>query len=194
MAVQEEPFSAEADWDKIYVGGEWYKPDGSDSIDVYNPSTQEVIAQVPACSEEDVKDAFDAAEEAQKEWGARPHEERQEILSDAQSQLMSRMGEIQQLLAAESGSSMAKQMGEFNYAREIMAWMADFDDVETEHESEFDGKSNRVVREPVGVISTVCPWNFPLYMAMRAIAPALVMGNSVVLKPSTETPSREVSQ
>ena len=188
MSVQEEPFSEEANWDQIYVGGEWYKPDGSGSIEVQNPSTQEVIAQVPACDEGDVKDAFDAAEEAQKEWAKRPHEERREMLSEAQSVLMSNMGEIQGLLASEAGSAMAKQMGEFNYAREIMAWMADFDEVETEHESGFDGKKNRVVREPVGVVSTVCPWNFPLYMAMRALAPALLMGNSVVLKPSTETP------
>jgi len=188
MSIQEEQYSTDADWDRIYVGGEWYKPEGSGSMEVRDPSEQEVFAEVPACDEDDVQDAFDAAEEAQEDWASRPHDERQELLGEVKSQMMSRMSEMKELLAVEAGSTMPKQMGEFNYSRNIVDWMEDFDELETEHGSGFDGKSNRVVREPVGIVSTVTPWNFPFYMAMRALAPALVMGNSVVLKPSTETP------
>ena len=187
MSIQEEQYSTDADWNRIYVGGEWYTPDGG-SINVQDPSKQEVFAEVPACDEEDVQDAFDAAEEAQEEWGARSHEERRGFLSDLQDTMMSRMGEIKTLLQVEAGSAMAKQMGEFNFSRNIVDWMAEFDEVEREYDSDINGKENRVVREPVGVVSTVCPWNFPFYMAMRAVAPAVLMGNSVVLKPSTETP------
>ncbi|MDY6779423.1 MAG: aldehyde dehydrogenase family protein [Halobacteria archaeon] len=185
---QTERFSTDADWNAVYIDGEWYKPEGSESIKVSDPMTQEVFAEVPACDEGDVTDAFNAAEEAQEDWGARPVEERQEILTAAKNEMMSRMPDVKELLAVEAGSTVPKQMGEVNFSRGIMDWMADFDDFETEHESTFEGKTNRVVREPVGVVATVCPWNFPLYMAMRAVAPALVAGNSVVLKPSTETP------
>ncbi|MFP4632355.1 MAG: aldehyde dehydrogenase family protein [Halobacteriales archaeon] len=188
MAVQEHDYSPEADWNQVYVGGEWLTPDDAGSIDVQEPYTQEVFAEVPACTPEDVERAFDAAEEAQEDWGSRPHEERQQLLEDVGSQMMTRMSEFKELLAVEAGSAVPKQMGEFNYCRGIVDWMAEFDDVESEHESNFDAKTNRVVREPVGVVATVTPWNFPFYMAMRALAPAVLMGNSVVLKPSTETP------
>ncbi len=188
MSQQQEQFSPEADWNQVYVDGEWRTPEGADTIDVMNPHTQEVFAEVPACTEDTVEEAFDAAEEAQTEWASWSVEERSELLSEAQSTMMSRMSEVKELLAVEAGSSVAKQMGEFNFSRNIMDWMSDFTEFERSYDSSFEGKSNRVVREPVGVVSTVTPWNFPFYMAMRAIAPALITGNSVVLKPSTETP------
>ncbi|MDY7082570.1 MAG: aldehyde dehydrogenase family protein, partial [Halobacteria archaeon] len=189
MSVQE--VSEDADWNVFYIDGEWVTPDDRDTIDVENPATREKFAEVPAGQPEDVDRAYEAAEEAQKEWAEWSYEERAEELQKVIDALQSKQMDISNLLAIESGSATPKAMAEIQTTR------ADFEEVSTldedphrrrEYDSQFAGKENFVQREPVGVVGVIIPWNFPLHMATRSVAPALAFGNSVVVKPPSETP------
>ncbi|MFB6282657.1 MAG: aldehyde dehydrogenase family protein [Halobacteria archaeon] len=187
MSVQKQDYSEDADWNKLYIGGDWITPD-RDTLPVENPATQEVFAEVPAGEPEDVEKAYEAAEEAQDEWAERDHEERVEVVRKAKNLINKRISEVMDMLAVEAGSSKPKSMGEFEYSRGIMDWVAEYEPEEIEEDSSFEGKTNRVKRVPAGTIGVICPWNFPFYLAIRAVAPAVAFGNSVVLKPSSETP------
>lgn len=190
MSVQEERYSIEADWNVFYIDGEWVTPDRS-TIDVQNPATQEVFAEVPAGQPDDVEDAFDAAVEAQKEWSNTSLEERKKVLQQAVDVMKSRRQEVMDMLAIEAGSTMPKSMGEFETARQTIEYWANLDPeliADRELESDFSGKTSRIVKEPQGVIAVIPPWNWPFHLAIRSIPPALALGNSVVLKPSSETP------
>lgn len=190
MAVQEARYSEEADWNVLYIDGEWVTPDRG-TIDVMNPSTQEKFAEVPAGQPSDVEAAFDAAVEAQKEWRDTPLEERKEVIQQAVDVMKDRRQEVMNLLAVEAGSTTAKQMAEYETARQTIEYWANLDEdmvADEERESGFVGKTSRIVKEPQGVVAVIPPWNFPFHLAIRSIPPALALGNSVVLKPASETP------
>jgi aldehyde dehydrogenase (NAD+) len=184
------PYSIDADWDELYIGGEWRASSDGETIAVEDPSTRETVAHVAAGTDDDVDAAYEAAVEAQTEWGKTPPAARQEVIQDMLHALDERSEEIIELLAAEAGG--ARGMGEtsVHLAEDQAAEAATLPRrMKGEHiSSNIPGKENLVQREPQGVVTVITPWNFPLNLTMRAVAPAIAAGNAVVLKPATNTP------
>jgi len=177
-------------WNRLYVDGEWREAESGDTIPVENPATREEFAEVPAGTVADVDEAYEAADAAQDEWAARSREERLEYVEAMRDELQERYEEVAGLLARESGSAMGKATGEVGIS------LADFGtalNVEPEGEDVRDsqfvsGKDHHIVQEPVGVVGIISPWNYPLHLTTRALAPALALGNTVVVKPASDTP------
>ncbi|AJF25116.1 aldehyde dehydrogenase [Haloarcula sp. CBA1115] len=177
-------------WSQLYIDGEWRDAGASDTIPVTNPATGEEIAAVPAGTEGDVNDAYQAAEAAQSDWAALSREERNEYVQAMIGVMQERLDEIVELLATESGSVQAKATAEANFA------MADFQSAlemvppeeEVRDSMYHEDKDHHIVREPAGVVGIISPWNFPLHLTTRALGPALALGNTVVIKPATDTP------
>jgi len=183
-------FDTEADWGRIYVDGEWREAASGDTIPVENPATQEVFAEVPAATTADVDAAYEAAEAAQDDWAALPREEREESVAAMNSAIEERYEELVGLLSQEGGATMEKAGGEVAIAMADFGLALDLElpEKEVRDSAFFECKKNHVVHEPVGVVGVISPWNFPFHLSTRAVAPALALGNTVVLKPSTDTP------
>ncbi|RRJ30068.1 aldehyde dehydrogenase family protein [Halocatena pleomorpha] len=179
----------DAEWNRLFLDGE-REPDGRDSLAVENPATREQIAAVPKGTPQDIDDAYDVAATAQSEWATQTPAKRAAVLSRAVSVLRDQEDEILELLTVEAGSSRLKGRNEIRAASAITQQAAGFPTrVSGDHrESNIAGKEHLVKREPVGVVGVISPWNYPLHLSIRAVAPALAVGNGVVLKPSSETP------
>ena len=180
----------DVDWTAQYIDGEYVAPDDGDTISVEDPSTREQFAEVPAGTTGDVDAAYEAAAAAQDEWASRPPQQRASVVRTARDLLKENRDEILDLLAAESGSTRTKGMAEFYTSVGITGEAASFPTRMSgdRRDSTVAGKENIVVREPKGVVGVISPWNFPLNLSIRAVAPAIATGNSVVLKPATNTP------
>ncbi|WP_114578570.1 aldehyde dehydrogenase family protein [Saliphagus sp. LR7] len=182
--------SIEADWNRLSIGGEWTDSAGDDEIPVLDPSTREEVARVPAATEADVDAAYEAAADAQAEWQEAPPAERERVARNFAEALQAYEDEIVDLLAHEAGGS--RIMGETSV--EIATDQAtQAATLPRQMGGEFaasnvPGKENLVRREPQGVVTVISPWNFPLNLSGRAIAPAISTGNAVVLKPASNTP------
>lgn len=186
-----EPYALESDWNYIYTNGEEKTPKGQDDIEVKNPATQEIIAEVPVSTERDVNNAVATAVDAQAEWAAMPPQARAEVIQKALGILQEKGDIIAESLVAEGGSTRFKAGVELEQlAPGIMAEAASFPTrMDGKHADSFiPSKENEVHREPQGVIGVISPWNFPFHLSMRAVAPALALGNAVVLKPDPHTP------
>ncbi|PGF17907.1 aldehyde dehydrogenase [Natrinema sp. CBA1119] len=179
-----------ADWNRLYIDGEWRDATGGETIPVENPAKQEVFTEVPAGTEDDVDAAYEAAEAAQSDWAATPREERNEIVQNLLDELNARFEEIAGLLATEAGTPGYRAMGEFATATGDVEMALELEPPaeEVRPSSSIEDKDNHIVHEPVGVVGIISPWNFPLHLSLRALAPAIALGNTVVLKPATDTP------
>ncbi|WP_247002604.1 aldehyde dehydrogenase family protein [Halosolutus gelatinilyticus] len=182
--------SIEADWNDLYVNGEWIPSESGDDIAVEDPSTREEIARVPAATEADVDAAYEAAAAAQTEWQQAPPIEREQVAQNFAQLLGEYEDEIIDLLSHEAGGSRIMGETSISIASDQAAEAATFPRRMNgqQIDSNVPGKENFVRREPQGVVTVISPWNFPLNLSGRAIAPALATGNAVVLKPATNTP------
>jgi aldehyde dehydrogenase (NAD+) len=172
--------------DKLYINGQWVKPAGTGTIDVINSTTEEVMGQIPEGTAEDVAVAVAAAKAAFESWSTTPVEERKRYLQLIADQLTAKKNEIAALIAAEVGMPLAMATAvQAGMPAMVMASYAqllgDFQFEET------IGKA-LVVKEPVGVVGCITPWNFPLHQVVAKVAPALAAGCTVVLKPSEVAP------
>ena len=188
MATQ--AYEADSDWSQLYIDGEWVEASSGETIPVENPATREVFAEVPAATEDDVDAAYEAADAAQPEWEAMGREKRSELVGAMLEEFESRFAEVISLLVQEGGSTQSKASGEatismvdFQTALEVEAPGEDVRDSQF-----FEGKKHHIVHEPVGVVGVISPWNYPLHLTTRALAPALTLGNTVVVKPASDTP------
>jgi aldehyde dehydrogenase (NAD+) len=175
----------------MYINGEWRQTDERDTIEVTDPSTGDEIATIPAGTESDVADAYTAASEAQSDWAARSPAERREVVQNVLRLLEEEyQDEVLDLLIAESGSTPAKAQGEFTIATAVTRHATTLPARKTgEHvSSDIPERENLVQREPKGVVGVISPWNYPLHLSLRAVAPAIALGNTVVLKPDEQTP------
>src|ERR1700728_2148653 len=166
------------------IAGEAVPTEGT--FGVKNPATGEVFAQAPECSPQQLDAAFDAAAKAARDWKADEGARRATLLKMADV-LLASAGELAPVLTAEQG----KPLGDANI--EVFAaaiWCQYFANLETPPQVIQDDDEARVevVRRPVGVVGAITPWNFPLTLAFWKIAPALLAGNTLVLKPSPFTP------
>lgn len=179
------------DWNYMYIDGERV-PSSSDSwIDVENPATGEQVTRVPAGTERDVDRAFDAATAAQSQWADTPPQERAHVVQAALQELEETHERVTKLLVTESGSTRLKaEIEAGTLAPGIMAESVGFPTrIRGEAPpSAIPGKQNEVRREPAGVVGVITPWNFPFHLTMRIVAPAIALGNAVVIKPAEDTP------
>jgi vanillin dehydrogenase len=173
--------------ERLFVGGAWR--DAADTFDDFNPATGEVWRTVADGGADAAADAVEAAGAAQPEWAALPHDQRARFLIQAMSAIDDLQDTLVEALVDEGGSWVGKAMFETGYVAGIAqaaaaaAHMVTGELLPSDH-----GKVSMVAREPVGVVSVITPWNFPLLLSMRAVAFAVAVGNAVVLKPSEETP------
>ncbi|MDO3411385.1 aldehyde dehydrogenase family protein [Saccharibacillus sp. CPCC 101409] len=178
------------DWTRQYIGGEWIEGTGEKTLENINPYNGETIASFKSAGKDDIDRAYKASLEAGREWAALPPGKREEVLRTAVAIIDERKDEIVDLLVRESGSTMIKAQLEWKSARRVTDEAASFPyrmkgDILP---SDTPGKENRVVREAKGVIGMIGPWNFPLHLCLRTVAPALALGNGVVIKPASDTP------
>jgi len=171
---------------QIYVGGNWVDSAGDGSIDVVNPSNEEVIGSVPDGVGADVDVAVAAAREAFPGWAATPLEERLGYIEKLAGQLGARSEEIGELISREVG--MPGKMAVMIQAGLPAGTTASVPGTAREFPFEETLGRSLVTREPVGVVSCITPWNYPLHQIMAKIAPAMAVGCTVVLKPSEVAP------
>lgn len=180
-----------ATWTKQFISGKWVEGSGERTIENINPYTGEVIATWRSSSPEDINQAYQSAQKSSLEWRAALPSIKEGVLRKVSSLMEERKDEIIQLLITESGSTRIKAEAEFAAARRIVDESASFP-FRMKGEllpSNTPGKENRVVREPKGVIGVIGPWNFPLHLCLRSVAPAIALGNGVVIKPASDTPT-----
>ena len=174
------------DRDRLFIGGEWVEPATSETIEVVNATTEEVMARVPAGSEADVDRAVAAARAAFDGWAATPLADRVALCTAVSLRLQERQGELAELIAREMGSPIQFSIGvQTGLPSATFASMARL--VEDLPWEERLGNS-MIVREPVGVVGAITPWNYPLHQVAAKVAPALVTGCTVVVKPSEVAP------
>ncbi|MFP8954700.1 aldehyde dehydrogenase family protein [Natrialbaceae archaeon A-arb3/5] len=188
--VNELDITPETGWNALYLDGEWVPAGDRDLIDVENPATRTTLTTVPSGTEDDVDEAYAVAEDAQAEWAQRPPQERAAIVTEACQLLGEYADDLATLFAVECGGVQLKADFEVQLAQgtmEVGAGLA-MRDGGRRKESVTPGKENLLVREPAGIVGVITPWNFPLYLSSRVVAPAIALGNSVVLKPDEHTP------
>jgi betaine-aldehyde dehydrogenase len=176
------------DRDRLYIGGRWVEPDGAGRIEVVSASTEEPIGRIPEGSAKDVERAVAAARAAFEGWAATPAETRAELLERIAQGLKDRRDELVRLVSSEVGIPVSLavplQLGSPPFAFKMYAGMIRDGGVAFEEQV----GNSLVVREPVGVVGAITPWNYPLHQIALKVAPALAAGCTVVLKPSEVTP------
>ena len=174
------------DYDRVYIGGAWQRPAGTDRIPVHNPATEEVIAEVPVATAEDVDVAVAAARSAFDGWSRTSRTERGAFLLTLRDALRVHEKSMADAITAEMGAPTAlASRVQVALPIRVLTSMAEL--LDGEEVPERIGNS-LVLREPVGVVGAITPWNYPLHQAIAKIAPALAAGCTVVHKPSEVAP------
>jgi len=173
---------------RAYVNGAWLA--GDKTFAVTNPATGETIAEVADLTPEDVAGAIDAAHTAQPLWAAKTGKERATILRRWFDLIIEHQDDLTAILTAEMGKPLAEAKGEIAYGASFVEWFAEeakrvYGDTIPGHQPD---KRIVVLKQPVGVVGAITPWNFPNAMITRKVAPALAVGCSVVIKPAELTP------
>ena len=174
-----------------YIGGEWVAASESgETFDVSNPSTADVIAKLPDLGVAETRTAIDTAYTAQKSWAARTGKERAAVLRKWFDLMVSNADDLGTILCAEMGKPLAEAKGEILYGASFIEWFAEeakrvYGDVIPGHQPD---KRIVVLKQPVGVVASITPWNFPNAMIARKVGPALAVGCAFVAKPAAETP------
>ncbi|PPA69356.1 aldehyde dehydrogenase family protein [Jeotgalibacillus proteolyticus] len=175
---------------RIYIDGEWRKGKSEKTVKNVNPLNGEELVTIQSADKEDLNEAYEAAARAQKEWQNELPQKKQEVLEKAIAVMEENKALIVDWLVKEAGSTIVKAEVEFQASLDITKESVRFP-YKMEGKifpSQIPGKENRVYRNPLGVIGIISPWNFPLHLAIRSIAPAIATGNGVVIKPATDTP------
>ena len=173
------------------VGHEWvYKAKDGKMFDVTNPATGDAIATLPDMSSAETIIAIDSAYAAQKGWAARTGKERAAILRKWYDLMVANADDLAAILTAEMGKPLAEAKGEIMYGAGYIEWFAEevkriYGDIIPGHQPD---KRIMVLKQPVGVVASITPWNFPNAMIARKVAPALAVGCAFVAKPAAETP------
>ncbi|WP_375599111.1 NAD-dependent succinate-semialdehyde dehydrogenase [Devosia sp. Naph2] len=174
----------------LFIGGAWRKGRGGDPIDVFDPSSGQVISQVANASVDDALGAVAAAHDALPGWAATAPRKRSEIIRRCFELMIDRKQMLAELISLENGKALSDAQGEVIYAAEFFRWFSEEAVRLNGDVSIAPSGANRILvqHQPIGVAVLVTPWNFPAAMATRKIAPALAAGCTCVLKPATETP------
>ena len=171
-----------------YIAGEWIT--GSAQFAVSNPSNGALIGRVSDCRPQDATRAIMAAEAAQKDWAKRTALERADVLMALYHAMITNRDDLAAILTVEMGKPIAEATGEITYGAGFIRWFAEearrsYGDVIPGHQGD---KRLFALKQPVGVVAAITPWNFPNAMITRKLGPALAAGCAMVLKPAAETP------
>ena len=172
--------------DKIYINGEWVPSAGTGTIDVINPATEEVMGRIPDGTAEDVDLAATAAATAFPAWSQTPLEERVEYIRKIAAGIQPRVPEIAALIAREVG--MPVKLAARVQAGLPLTTFTNIPEVVKTVKWEEQIGTSLIVREAVGVVGCITPWNFPLHQIAAKVAPALAAGCTIVLKPTEIAP------
>jgi lactaldehyde dehydrogenase/glycolaldehyde dehydrogenase len=175
---------------KIFINGEFVEPSSTRTIPVLNPSTEEVIGEVPSCTAADVDAAVLAAERAQRDWARKPAVERAGHLHEIAQLVRAKGEDIARTLSEEQGKILPLARVEASFTADYFDYMAEFARRYLGEiiPSDRPGENILMFKMPIGVIAGILPWNFPFFLIARKMAPALVTGNTIVVKPSCDTP------
>ena len=172
------------------IGGKWVNAAGNATQPVVNPASGENIGTVPDMGAAETRHAIEAAQQAFPAWAALTARERAAILRRWYELLMANQEDLATLMTAEQGKPLSESRGEIAYGASFIEWFAEegkrlYGDVIPGHQAD---KRNIVLRQPVGVVAAITPWNFPLAMITRKAGPALAAGCTFVCKPAHQTP------
>lgn len=182
-----QPFSA---YHQQYIAKEWRDGSSGQTVEVKNPYNDDTITSITLANRSDVHRAYETAKKEQEAWAQTLPQEKRAILEKAAALMEENREYLAELLAVESGSTFLKANVEIDFCINIIKEAATFPYRMNGSivPSIVPGKENRIYRKPVGVVGVISPWNFPMYLSMRSIAPALGAGNGVVVKPPLNTP------
>ena len=174
---------------QAYIDGQWVDADDKSTFAVTNPATGEVIAQVANMGAAETKRAIEAAEVAMEQWKALPAKERCGVLEKWNDLLLANQEDLAIILTTEQGKTLAEARGEIAYGASYVKWFAEegkriYGDILPSA----NDRRSLVIKQPIGVVAAITPWNFPNGMITRKAAPALAVGCAMVLKPAAETP------
>ena len=173
-----------------FIDGAWISADGGATLSVHNPATAEVLGRIPNMGAAETRRAIAAAAAALPAWAARTAKDRAAALRRWFDLMLVHQEDLARLMTAEQGKPLAESKGEILYAASFIEWFAEeakrlYGDIIPGHQAD---KRILVLRQPVGVVAAITPWNFPAAMITRKAAPALAAGCTMVLKPATQTP------
>lgn len=176
--------------EKAYVNGCWVDASDQQTVEVRNPANQEVLGTVPKLSNLDVAKAIDEADKAQIMWAKKTAKERAVILRKLYDLMIDHKDDLGTILTLEQGKPLAEAKGEILYAASFFEWFAEegkrvYGDIIPTFAND---KRVMVLKQPIGVVGSITPWNFPSAMITRKCAPALAAGCSIIIKPAAETP------
>ncbi|WP_336022850.1 aldehyde dehydrogenase [Halobellus salinisoli] len=174
----------------LYIHGEWAESSGGEKIAVHDPTTGKEIRSIPSATERDVERATRAARRAQNDWQRRPAKERGDLIREIADLIEENVDSLAETLVEEQGKTRSVAAYEIRASADIARYMAEWDrriegDVVP---GSAPRQSISLLRRPYGVVSGIIPWNFPISVFVRKFSPALVTGNTTVLKPSELTP------
>ena len=175
---------------KAYINGQWTDAHNSQTYPIHNPYDGNLITEVPDMGAAETRQAIEAAAEAFKDWRSRTAGERSSILRKWFEFQMANLEDLALLLTTEQGKPLVEARGEIRYGAGFIEWFAEeakraYGDVIPGHAPD---KRILAIKQPIGVVAAITPWNFPNAMITRKVAPALAAGCTVVIKPAEDTP------
>ena len=176
--------------DQCYINGEWMEANDGSSSEVTNPANSERLGSLPNCGADETILAITAANEAQKIWAKTDAKERSSVLKNLHHLMLENQMDLATIITLEGGKPISESLGEIAYAASFFEWFSEeakrvYGDLIPGHQYD---RRTLVIKQPIGVVGCITPWNFPSAMLARKIAPAIAVGCSVVAKPAPETP------
>lgn len=175
---------------QAYIAGKWLNADSKKTVAVKNPATGQMIAEIPYMGQVETVRAIEAAHKAGPEWRSKSGKERSQILRKWYDLIMQNQEDLALIMTAEQGKPLAEAKSEVVYGASFIEWFAEegkriYGDVIPHPQPD---KRIMVLKQPVGVVAAITPWNFPNAMITRKCGPALAAGCPIVIKPATQTP------
>ncbi|MGO1120870.1 NADP-dependent succinate-semialdehyde dehydrogenase [Rhodovibrionaceae bacterium A322] len=175
---------------QCYIAGQWADADSGETLEVTNPATGDVLGSIPNMGADETRRAIEAAEAAMPAWAARTAKERSVILRRWFDLMLENADDLALLMTLEQGKPLAEAKGEVAYGASFIEWFAEeakrvYGETIPQHQAD---KRIVVIKQPIGVVGAITPWNFPNAMITRKAGPALAAGCPIVIKPATQTP------
>ncbi|MFT4614953.1 MAG: succinate-semialdehyde dehydrogenase/glutarate-semialdehyde dehydrogenase, partial [Bacteroidia bacterium] len=176
--------------DQLYIDGQWVNADNGATMPILNPATREEIISIPNAGADETRRAIEAADTAFASWRNVVAKERSAALKRWFKLIMDNQEDLAQLMTTEQGKPLAESRGEVAYGAAFVEWFAEEGRRVYGDTISANNPNQRIItlKQPVGVVAAITPWNFPIAMITRKVAPAIAAGCTIVLKPATETP------
>jgi succinate-semialdehyde dehydrogenase/glutarate-semialdehyde dehydrogenase len=173
-----------------FIAGSWAAADSGQSTEIRNPATGEILGAVPLMAAAETRRAIESAHAAMPAWAKKPAGERARIMRRWFDLMLANVEDLAIIMTAEQGKPLAESRGEIAYAASFIEWFAEeakriYGDIIPGHQAD---KRIMVLRQPIGVVAAITPWNFPAAMITRKAAPAIAAGCPIVVKPALQTP------